>query len=401
MMENSSLESMIARREYLKAKREELVEGFNNSTDREYKKKIVEEVKLIDEEYVELSKAIKEMKADKNTTSNQENYSEVKKKDTASRVMVGAALVTSIAALGVNLATLANVKGHANGFLADVVEENENKADKEEDKKNYTFTDASNEKQVSKRAQEFNDKYSSLNTGVNMASVEELANDIRMINGEFYLDNGEKTYNVSDIIATANDICTLANYSSFTHYGTDIKFIPYAPLFEDGSLAQQGAEDLDNAMEKVIKAINADDTEAFKEAAKEWGIVVVNMFDHIDSTGEYVNIHQMEPAQAYQLYQVMHATYSTSIFEYGQARNVNVCIPYCTNYSTGELTDVALSEIMYQINEIPRDAVAVRSGHQDEYAENNLSLPEQLYVEAVKYYNDKYDLEFNNKRVLK
>ena len=97
----------------------------------------------------------------------------------------------------------------------------------------------------------------------------------------------------------------------------------------------------------------------------------------------------------------MYATYGTTIFEYGQSRNVNICIPYCTDYNSSELVETPLSEIIYQLHEVPTDWVAKRSGHENEYAENNLSLPEELYLASKNYYDSKYELEIGKSRVLK
>ena len=54
---------------------------------------------------------------------------------------------------------------------------------------------------------------------------------------------------------------------------------------------------------------------------------------------------------------------------------------------------VALSEIRYQINDVARDANAARAGHADEYAEENLSLPERLFMGAKLYFESKLKTE--------
>ena len=163
--------------------------------------------------------------------------------------------------------------------------------------------------------------------------------------------SGNVTYNDTDIIAAANDLHTIANYDSFVQYGNQIYFTPLAPLFVDGSLAQQGAVDLDNAMVRVVNAIRAGNNEEFVNASREWGAIVLNMFNYVDYTGEQVE----EP----------------------------------------------LSQIMYNLNERAIDAVAVRSGNLEEYEANNLSLPERLYVLAKDYYNSKYQIEMGQSRILK
>ena len=268
------------------------------------------------------------------------------------------------------------------------------------------FTDVKNEEQLRVRAQWYYDTYiadsNKSNAGANFFTVEQIMNDMRMMNGEFMVNaSGNPTYNDTDVIAVVNDLHTIANYDSFKQYGTQIYFTPMAPLFVDGSLAQKGAVDLDKAMAKVVAAIRANDDEAFLVAAREWGILVVNMFDYIDFTGDYVNVHQVATPQSFNLYHAMSSKYASTILEYSEAHHLNVCIPYCTDYNTGELHEEALSQIMYNLNERAIDAVAVRSGNQPEYEQNNISLPQDLCLLAKDYFNSKYELEIGSSRTLK
>jgi len=267
------------------------------------------------------------------------------------------------------------------------------------------FVDVNDEAQLRARATWYYETYianqNKSQAGANMFTVEDIMNDMRMINGEFMLnEDGSIRYNDTEIIAVANDLHTIANYDSFKQYGTQIYFTPMAPLFEDGSLAQKAAIQLDEGMKKVVDAIRAEDDEAFVAAAKEWGIVVINEFNYVDFTGEYVNIYQVDAPTSFALYHAMSAKYASTILEYSEAHHLDICIEYCDNYETGHMEEKALSEIMYDINERAMDAVAVRSGHQAEYEANNLSLPENLYVLAKDYFNSKYDLEVGYSRRL-
>ena len=268
------------------------------------------------------------------------------------------------------------------------------------------YTDVNDEAQLRRRAEWYYKTYitdpAKSKAGANMFKPEVLMNDMRMIGGEFMVNgNGEVTYNDTDMIAVANDLHSIANFDSFKQYGTQIFFTPMAPLFPDGSLAQKAAVQLDEAMEKVVAAIRANDDEAFLEAAREWGIIVINQFNYVDFTGEYVNINQVDTPTSFALYHAMSAKYASTILEYSEGHRLNVCIPYCYDGESGELTEKPLSEIMYQINEIPMDAVAERSGHKEEYEANNLSLPERLFVLAKNYFISKYDLEHGCSKTLK
>ena len=275
------------------------------------------------------------------------------------------------------------------------------------------FTDVNDEAQLERRANWYYETYVSQKpskAGEKLLTPDRIMNDMRMFNGEFRLDNGNIDYVETQIIESGIDLHTIANYDSFKQYGNNIYFTPFAPLFEDGSLAQKGAIDLDRAMEKVVAAINADDKEAFVQAAREWGILVVEMYDHYDFTGEFVNIHQVEAPTGFYLYHAMRAKYASTILEYSEKNHLNICIPYCEDWcdliledgslpEEVELQEVALSEILYNLDERAIDAVAVRSGHLAEYEENNLSLPEHLYVFAKNYFNSKYQLDTHGLRM--
>ena len=268
------------------------------------------------------------------------------------------------------------------------------------------FTDVNNEKQLRARAEWFYNNYianaQKSKAGARQYSVEDIMNLMRVVNGEFMRDaSGNVIYNDTDIIAAANDLHTIANYDSFVQYGNQIYFTPLAPLFVDGSLAQQGAVDLDNAMVRVVNAIRAGNNEEFVNASREWGAIVLNMFNYVDYTGEYVNIYQVDAPTSFALFHAMNAKYASTILEYSEANHLSICVPYCVDYNTGEQVEEPLSQIMYNLNERAIDAVAVRSGNLEEYEANNLSLPERLYVLAKDYYNSKYQIEMGQSRILK
>ena len=232
-------------------------------------------------------------------------------------------------------------------------------------------------------------------------TVEDIENDIRIYNGNFKLDEaGNVTYNDQDVINAAIDLHTIANYDSLAN-AENLQFTPLAPLFVDGSLAQTGAEKLDADMLEVVNAINNNDVEKFMRASEKWGETVLNMFVYYDFNSDYVNIHQVEAPTSFALFHAMNSKYASTILEYSEKNDINICIPYCVDFCTGETKLEALSNIMYMINERAIDAVAVRSGNLAEYEANNLTLPEDLFVKAKDYYNSKYDLEIGKSRSLK
>ncbi len=265
------------------------------------------------------------------------------------------------------------------------------------------FTNVNDEEQLRARANWYYNTYlaSSNRTGQPAVTIDELMDDIRIINGEFMRDaEGNPTYNDTHVIAVANDIHSIANYDSFTHYENQIYFTPTAPLFVDGSKAQQGAIELDAAMAKVVEAIRANNDEAFLAAAREWGTIVINIFNYVDFNGEHVNVYQVGAAEGFALYHAMSSKYASTILEYSEAHHLNVCVQYCVDYETNELREEALSQIMYNLNERAIDAVAVRSGNLPEYEADNLSLPQDLCLLAKDYFNSKYEIEIGHSRSL-
>ena len=94
-------------------------------------------------------------------------------------------------------------------------------------------------------------------------------------------------------------------------------------------------------MKKIVDAIRAEDDEAFIAAAQEWGIVVINEFNYVDFTGEYVNIYQVDAPTSFALYHAMSAKYASTILEYSEAHHLDICIEYCDNYETGHMEEKA------------------------------------------------------------
>ena len=221
--------------------------------------------------------------------------------------------------------------------------------------------------------------------GAALFSIEEIMNDIRIMNGEFMRLKGQSIYNDTDVIAAANDLHTIANYDSFTQYGTQIFFTPTAPLFVDGSAAQMDAIIIDQAMEKVVAAIRAENNEAFMTAAQEWGNIVIHIFKSTDLPGEYASVYQVGAAEGFALYHAMDSKYASTILKYSEARSLTVMID-----------DVDLNQIMSELNEVPLDAFAANTVHSEKYADRNLSLPQDLCLIAKDYFTEKFYREATN-----
>ena len=262
------------------------------------------------------------------------------------------------------------------------------------------FNDPSDEEQLRQRATWYFETYiaspEKLSVGKKHFSVEGIMDAMRMMNGEFQRSgNGRATYNDTDLISIANVLHSIGNYDSFVQYGNQIFFTPTAPLFADGTLAQEAALIIDKKMEKVVNTIRASDDDGFLQAAREWGSVVVEMFCFPDLTGEIPSVYQVNAPESFFLYHSMSSKYASTILEYSELHHLTVMVPYGIDDKTGKQIEEPLSIIMYNLNERASDALAESTGNQSEYEQNNRSLPENLFVLAKEYFNCKYLLEQN------
>ena len=270
------------------------------------------------------------------------------------------------------------------------------------------YTNPQDEAQLEARAHWYFENYCGTQTGANVISEADVINMMRMIGGQFRLDSyGNVGYNAMDLPEVCNDFHTVANYNSFTQMGYNVNYAPIAPYFVDGSLEQKGAIIIDNIMYRVVEAIRNQDDAAFYDAARDYGTAVLNMFVNVDFTGEYPNVHQMSaPAQAL-FYHAVRAPYASTIFEYQQRRHIDICVPFCFDNTIPEDSPEnveqtkPLSEIMYDLEETPFDAVAYRSGHLEEYQANNYSVLENLFMTSQGYFASKAELELGYAKTLK
>lgn len=270
------------------------------------------------------------------------------------------------------------------------------------------YTNPQDEAQLEARAHWYFENYCGTQTGANVISEADVINMMRMIGGQFRLDSyGNEGYNAMDLPEVCNDFHTVANYNSFTQMGYNVNYAPIAPYFVDGSLEQKGAIIIDNIMYRVVEAIRNQDDAAFYDAARDYGTAVLNMFVNVDFTGEYPNVHQMSaPAQAL-FYHAVRSPYASTIFEYQQRRHIDICVPFCFDNTIPEDSPEnveqtkPLSEIMYDLEETPFDAVAYRSGHLEEYQANNYSVLENLFMTSQGYFASKAELELGYAKTLK
>lgn len=259
------------------------------------------------------------------------------------------------------------------------------------------FTDPGNEQQLRRRASWFYETFiadpEKWSTGKNAFSIEQIMDDIRLMNGEFMTEeDGSIRYNDVDVIAVANDLHTIGNYDSLAHYGTQIFFTPTAPLFLDGSRAQQDAIAIDRAMERVVAAIRENDDEGFVAAAREWGGIVLQIFKYADMTGEYVSVYQVGAAQGFFLFHAMNSKFASTILEHSERRNLQVMIPDSAGPGAEAALERPLVDLIHELNEQSVRTKSVRT-EQGELLQEYYSLPEDLCILAKDYFNSRLDRE--------
>ncbi len=225
------------------------------------------------------------------------------------------------------------------------------------------FKDASDINQVLARAASFYQTYIlDENKSPRIAeavSIEDIMDTIRLVNGEFILDeNLEPTYSEDDLIKVANILATISNCDSLPEYGRNIFYTPLAPLFVDGSYAQKKAMNIDETMKKVVKTIRENNRKEFESAAKEWYMSYINLVGNINDA-------RLGPS-AFFLFSGYYSKYVSSIYEYANNEKIEIII-----------ADKKLSTTMENLNS-------------NIINKNGQSLPEELYSISNDYYDDRY-----------
>ena len=263
------------------------------------------------------------------------------------------------------------------------------------------FTDAYNQDQVDSRAQWYFDTYlkNLCYNGITFKEVnaEKLGRVLTMINGEFVRrEDGSIDYNKTYRQDVGNTICSIWNFASFQQMGDQIQFVPMAPLFEDGSLAQEAALKMDSIMLRVVNAIRSGNHDEFRAAAEDFGTAMLNMCVYIDFNGQYVNMYHTDASHGYSALIGWYAQYISTIFEYSQKYNIDICFDYCYNNNTEETDKMSLSELFDMlVNGVIPDHVAARAGTLAQYIEAHRghSLYRDFADRYEIYFEDKFDKE--------
>lgn len=247
----------------------------------------------------------------------------------------------------------------------------EQKADEDNEVKMPKYTDASNEKQVEARAKWYYETYfNKLFSGLSEVA-KETANEDTLADNMPVLSGGQKLYTdfnaETDVIEANNAIVQqFCSYLSLDNKTGKTGFVPSQYLYIDGSYEQKCAAEVDAVLEPLVKAINNKDDEAFKKYATEFGVIMANQYYYPDITDGHYNVRGMaDSASRIHLWSISYAEYTNKIMTYGLEHDIDVCVPFCIDYTTGKMVEVPLSKLMAMLEFVPEyewDAVLARAG---------------------------------------
>lgn len=143
-------------------------------------------------------------------------------------------------------------------------------------------------------------------------------------------------------------------------------FIPTQYLFEDGSYEQKCAAEVDDLMEKIIIAMNEEDYVSFYENTVKYGELMRDQYYLVDNNTDHYSVRSIAsfPSRI-QLYGLAYANWADNIQEFQISRELDVCVDFCFDHETKEMTQIPLANLMATLEYIPMgewDAVLRRAG---------------------------------------
>jgi len=216
-------------------------------------------------------------------------------------------------------------------------------------------------------------------------------NMIRMIRGEFMLENGNVVYNDMDFDTLGNFINSYYNSTSFTSLKNNLQYVEAQHMFEEGSIAKEVVKESDKLMKDIYESIKNDNPEEFKKLTTKWAEFIRDVFLHTEYSGNVIDIWSVESEYMYSVAQALYSPYGPSIIEYQDYHNIDICIPYCYD-ADGNLQEISLSSLWTEILYTPaQNYVAARAGKADEWAEVTDSVFLQTRNVTRAYFRSEYN----------
>lgn len=272
------------------------------------------------------------------------------------------------------------------------------------------FTDASDPESLEKRAGYYYDNYFAKIYDEDVLSKvitrEVFIDIISVFNGKLPVDGN---FNVNELMNYTNAAKQVMIFYASTEKDEENntrKFVPMAPVFEDGSYEQKCAQEVDNVMEPLINAMNEENDEEFKKYAVMFGELMRDQYFLVDSNTNHFSVRSRASFAARpHLWKMSYAQYVGNIFEYGIKHDIDVCIPLCYKYGTDEILMVPLSKLMATLEFVPMgqwDAVLQRAGMTTEEikAYGNASVDDTMPVVFTRDAKNHFR-ELQNQKVLK
>ena len=216
-----------------------------------------------------------------------------------------------------------------------------------------------------------------------------IKNIILTTNGELPVDeNGNKYYN-PDVLGMYDQYrCEIfGNLPSSPQHGDKLYKAHWEDLFLDNSDAQEFARKYDELFNGCVEATNAADTDMFKEYAIKYGEALYN--DWV-LQGMYTGENPYNIENVGQKYSVLSCAldrFSTVIVENRLGHRMNICVPVCINYETGEKMEIPLTEIHEAIALGKSNNATLHVGASDGFQ----IIGDEFFVTTKESLEDKYN----------
>jgi len=216
-----------------------------------------------------------------------------------------------------------------------------------------------------------------------------IKNIILTTNGELPVDeNGNKYYN-PDVLAMYDQYrCEIfGNLPSSPQHGDKLYKAHWEDLFLDNSDAQEFARKYDELFNGCVEATNAADTDMFKEYAIKYGEALYN--DWV-LQGMYTGENPYNIENVGQKYSVLSCAldrFSTVIVENRLGHRMNICVPVCIDYETGENMEIPLTEIHEAIALGKSNNATLHVGASDGFQ----IISDEFFITTKESLEDKYN----------
>ena len=275
----------------------------------------------------------------------------------------------------------------------------ESKEESNEEAKNLqpgelgTFLDASDAEQVQARAQYLFDNYYSPNMKYidagdqHLVTVENIANTIRVMNGELPLDENGYQFKDGATVDDYTSVLLATTVNAGSTKGEEYYHFPAYLFAEDGSEVQEFIKSYDDIYDKLVYSMNVGDDAQAEDAIACLGYKFWNEWYLQGMYGD-TNPHTFDTDLRYLAFVTTIEPYNTTALEYHLNEKKPVCIEACYDYETKDKELLSVNEIKVALETGEWNQISAKLAGMD--VPNNPWLP--LFWEALDdQLNWKYD----------